>query len=114
MPTDESRLPMMPIQPWQRPPTTRNGKGQWMVGVSGNPKGRPTNARLRAKALASAARTKGPTAHRGMTGDELARVAGAAYGKFWQGQLADDLMMSRQGIIRWLRGVIEFRSKMNF
>jgi hypothetical protein len=32
MPTDDSGLPVMPILPWQRPPTTRNSKGQWMTG----------------------------------------------------------------------------------
>jgi hypothetical protein len=50
MPTDERRLPLMPIPSWQRPPTTRDRKGQWMAGVSGNPRGRPTNARLAATA----------------------------------------------------------------
>jgi hypothetical protein len=105
MSTDEDRLPLMPILPQQRPPVTRNRHGQWMAGVCGNPKGRPTKARLRARALASDARTKRTAAYQGMTGAELARVATAAYGKFWQGQLAADLMMSRRGVIRWLQGV---------
>jgi hypothetical protein len=105
MPTDDSRLPLRPVLPSQRPPTTRNGRGQWMAGVSGNPRGRPTNARLRAKALASDARTKRPTAYRGLTGSELVRVATAAYGKSWQGPLAKDIMMSRRELIRWSQGV---------
>jgi hypothetical protein len=104
MSTDETRLPVLPIQPWQRPPTTRNTKGRWVAGVSGNPRGRPTNVRLRAKALACDARTKRPTAYRGMSGAELARVAAATYGRFWQGQLASELMMSRRGVIRWVHG----------
>jgi hypothetical protein len=105
MPTDDSRLPLTPILPWQRPPTTRDAKGQWMAGVSGNPRGRPTNARLRAKMLAGDARAKRHTAYEGMTGPDLAKVARASYGKFWQGQLAADLRMSRRGIIRWVQGV---------
>jgi hypothetical protein len=105
MPTDESRLPRMPILPWQRPPVTRNANGRWMPGVSGNPRGRPTNARLRAKMLACDARAKRHTAYEGITGTEFAKVAAAAYGRFWQGQLARDLRMSRRGIIRWVQGV---------
>src|SRR5262249_38184831 len=105
MPTDDSGLPVMPILPWQRPPTTRNSKGQWMTGVSGNLKGRPTNARLRTKMLAYDARARRPTAYSGMTGTDLAKVGRAAYGKFWQRQLAADLRMSRRGIIRWVQGV---------
>ena len=105
MPTDDSRLPLTPILPWQRPPVTRNAKGQWMAGVSGNPRGRPTNARLRTKMLAYDARAKRPTAYSGMTSTDLAKVARASYGKFWQGQLAADLRMSRQGVIRWARGI---------
>jgi len=105
MPTDESRLPRMPILPWQRPPVTRNHKGQWQPGVSGNKRGRPTNARLRAKMLARDARAKRHTAYEGMTGPDLAKVGRAAYGKFWQGQLATDLRMSRQGVIRWAQGI---------
>jgi hypothetical protein len=105
MPTDDSRLPLTPIWPWQRPPVTRNRIGQWQPGVSGNPKGRPTNARLRTKMLAYDARAKRPTAYSGMTGADLAKVGRASYGKFWQGQLAADLRMSRRGIIRWVQGV---------
>jgi len=105
MPTDESRLPLMPILPWQRPPVTRNANGRWMPGVSGNPRGRPTNARLRTKMLAYDARAERPTAYSGMTSTDLAKVGRASYGKFWQGQLAADLRMSRQGVIRWARGI---------
>jgi len=32
VPTDVSRLPLMPVLPWQRPPPTRNRKGQWLLG----------------------------------------------------------------------------------
>jgi len=32
MPTDVSLLPLMPVLPWQRPPPTRNRKGQWLLG----------------------------------------------------------------------------------
>jgi hypothetical protein len=60
---------------------------------------------MRAKMLACDARAKRHTAYEGMTGADLAKVARAAYGKFWQGQLATDLRMSRRGIIRWLQGV---------
>ena len=105
MPTDESRLPLMPVLPWQRPPVTRNAQGQWMAGVSGNPRGGPTNARMRAKMLACEARAKRDTVYEGMTGADLAKVGRAAYGKFWQGQLAADLRMSRQGVIRWAQGI---------
>ena len=55
--------------------------------------------------LAYDARAKRPTAYSGMTSTDLAKVARASYGKFWQGQLAADLRMSRRGIIRWLQGV---------
>jgi hypothetical protein len=33
MPTDECRLPLTPVLPWQRPPVTRNRKGQWQRGA---------------------------------------------------------------------------------
>jgi len=52
MPTDECRLPLTPVLPWQRPPVTRNRKGQWQRGISGNPKGRPTKAKLAARLAA--------------------------------------------------------------
>ena len=52
MPTDERRLPLMPILPWQSPPTTRDHLGRFMPGVCGNQNGRPTNARLAAKRAA--------------------------------------------------------------
>ena len=48
MPTDDSRNPLMPVLPWQRPPVTRNLKGQWMPGVWGNPRGRDQRQSLRA------------------------------------------------------------------
>jgi hypothetical protein len=55
--------------------------------------------------LAYDAGAKRHTAYEGMTGPDLAKVGRAAYGKFWQGQLAADLMMSRRGIMRWVQGV---------
>ena len=47
MPTDEDRLPLTPVLPWQRPPETRNRQGQFTPGASGNPKGRPRGSRNR-------------------------------------------------------------------
>src|SRR5262245_53847162 len=106
MPTDDSRIPLMPVLPWQRPPVTRNLKGRWMPGVCGNPKGRPTNARLAAKRAAGsyAAELKRIASYEGMTGDYFVRLARIAYGRSWQGLLAVDLGMSRQGVIRWAKG----------
>ena len=106
MPTDDSRLPLTPILPWQRPPVTRNRKGQFMPGVCGNPRGRPTNARLAAKRAAGsyAAELKRIAGYEGMTGDYFVRLARVAYGRSWQGPLAADLGMSRQGVIRWAKG----------
>jgi hypothetical protein len=105
MPIYEDTLPLTPVLPWERPRPTRNRKGQWMRGVSGNPKGRPTNAQLRTKALANDAHAKRFASYGGITGPELAKVATAAYGRFWQTPLAADLMMSKQGMIRWVQGV---------
>jgi hypothetical protein len=106
MPTDESRLPLMPILPWQRPPTTRNMKGQFLPGVCGNPRGRPTNARLAAKraALGDLAALKRAASYEGMSPEQFVRVARTIYGRFWQGPLATDMIMSRQGVIRWAKG----------
>jgi transcriptional regulator with XRE-family HTH domain len=107
MPTDEFRLPLMPILPWQRPPTTRNRKGQWMPGICGNPKGRPTNARLRAKRTAAGSyveRLKRAASYAGLTPEQFVRLARIAYGKCWQRQLAADLGMSARGVIRWAKG----------
>jgi hypothetical protein len=106
MPTDQSRLPLMPVLPWQRPPTTRNRKGQWMSGVSGNPKGRPTNARLAAKRAATGRYTEliRIAGYEGLTDQQFVRLARVVYGKQWQGPLAADLSMSVRGIIRWAKG----------
>ena len=106
MPTDQSRLPLMPILPWQRPPVTRNRKGQFMPGVSGNPRGAPTKARLAAKRAAGsyAAELKRIASYEGMTGVYVVRLARIAYGKSWQAPLAADLGMSRQALIRWAKG----------
>jgi len=106
MPTDDARIPRMPVLPWQRPPVTRNRKGQFMPGVCGNPRGRPTNARLAAKRAnaGSHAELKRIASYEGMTGDHFVRLARVAYGRSWQGLLATDLGMSRQGLIRWAKG----------
>jgi hypothetical protein len=106
MPTDERGLPLMPIPSWQRPPTTRNRKGQWMPGVSGNPRGAPTKARLAAKraAIGEYEHLSRLASYEGMTPDQFVRVARTVYGPWWQGQFAADLMMSRQGVIRWAKG----------
>ena len=106
MPTDDCRLPLMPILPWQRPPTTRNRKGQWMPGVSGNPRGAPTKMRLAAKraAVGEYATLKRAASYEGMTGDYFVRLARIAYGRSWQAPHAADLGMSRQALIRWAKG----------
>ena len=87
MPTHESQLPRMPVLPWQRPPVSRNPKGQFRPGASGNPRGRPTNARLAAKraALGDLAILKRAASYEGMTPGLFVRVARTAYGKSWQG-----------------------------
>ena len=110
MPTDESRLPLRPILPSQRPPTTRNRKGQFTPGVCGNPRGRPTNATLAAKLAARAAtrdsyeRIKRAAAYNGITPEQIARVARAVFGKFWKAEVARELMLSHQTIRRWAKG----------
>jgi hypothetical protein len=107
MPTDQSRLPLMPVLPWQRPPPTRNAKGQWMPGICGNPKGRPTNARLIAKRRAAGSyveRLKRTASYEGLTPEHFVRLARISYGKSWQGPLAADLGMSVRGVIRWAKG----------
>src|SRR5262245_43054985 len=106
MPTDISRLPLMPVLPWERPPTTRNMNGQWMPGVCGNPRGRPTNARLAAKRAATdrAIELKRAASYEGLRPEHFVRLARVAYGKSWQGPLADDLGMSVRGVIRWAQG----------
>jgi len=106
MPTDESRLPLTPVLPWQRPPVTRNRQGQFMPGVSGNLRGRPTNARLRAKraAIGEYATLKRAASYEGITPEQFVRLARTVYGRWWQGPLAADMMMSRQGVIRWAKG----------
>ena len=106
IPTDISRLPLMPVLPWQRPPVTRNRKGQWMAGVCGNPRGRPTNARLAAKRAATdrAIELKRAASYEGLRPGQFVRLARVAYGKSWQGPLARDLNMSVRGVIRWAKG----------
>ena len=106
MPTDESRLPLTPVLPWQRPPVTRNRKGRFMPGVSGNPRGRPTNARLAAKraAIGECAELRRRASYEGITPEQFVRLARTVYGRSWQGPIAADLKMSRQGVIRWAKG----------
>ena len=106
MPTDESRLPRTPVLPWQRPPVTRNRRGQWMAGVCGNPRGRPTNARLAAKRAATdrAIELKRAASYDGLRPEQFVRLARVAYGKSWQGPLAGDLGISVRGVIRWAQG----------
>jgi len=111
MPTDECCLPLTPVLPWQRPPVTRNRKGQWMPGVCGNPKGRPTRAKLAARLAARPAtrdgfeKMKRAAAYEGITPQELARVLRTTYGRLgWQAQAARDMLMSKRGIFRWTKG----------
>ena len=106
MPTDENRLPLMPVLPWQRPPVTRNRKGQFMPAVCGNPRGRPTNARLAAKraAIGEYAELRRRASYEGITPEQFVRLARTVYGRSWQRPLAAGMMMSRQGVIRWAKG----------
>jgi hypothetical protein len=77
-----------------------------MAGVSGNPRGRPTNARLAAKraALGEYAALKRDATYEGITPERFARLARVVYGRWWQAALASDMIMSRQGVIRWAKG----------
>jgi hypothetical protein len=106
MPTDESRLPLMPVLPWQRPPVTRNAKGQFMPGVCGNPRGRPTNARLAANRAATDRHIdlKRAASYEGITPEQFVRLARLTYGKSWQAPLAAGLGISVRGVIRWAKG----------
>jgi len=112
MPTDDSRLPLTPVLPWQRPPVTRNRKGQFMPGVCGNPRGRPTKRMLEARLAARASthdyvrQMQRRAAYEGLTPHELTRLLRATYGKLgWQAQAARDMLMSKRGIFRWAKGV---------
>jgi hypothetical protein len=112
MPTDDNRMPTMPVLPWRRPPVTRDRKGQWQSGVSGNPRGRPTTARLEARLAARAATREGldrmtrAAAYEGISPQEFTRALRAAYGKLgWQAQAARDMLMSKRGIHRWCHGL---------
>jgi hypothetical protein len=78
-----------------------------MPGVCGNPRGRPTNARLAAKRAATGSyveRLKRAASYEGLTPEHFVRLARIAYGKSWQGPLASDLDMSLRGLIRWAKG----------
>jgi hypothetical protein len=77
-----------------------------MPGVCGNPKGRPTNARLRAKLAATDryVELKRAASYAGLTPEHFVRLARVAYGRSWQKQLAADLGMSVRGVIRWAKG----------
>jgi len=98
--------PRSPLTPWQRPPVARNPKGQWMAGVSGNPRGRPTRAALAVKRAATDRRAelKRIASYEGLTPHYFVRLARVAYGNSWQGPFAADLRMSRRGMIRWAKG----------
>jgi hypothetical protein len=76
-----------------------------MPGVSGNPRGRPTNARLAAKRAAGSyvAQLKRLASYEGLTGDYFVRLARIVYGRSWQKPLAADLGVSRQAVIRWAK-----------
>jgi hypothetical protein len=106
VPTDVSRLPLMPVLPWQRPSVTRNRRGQWMPGVCGNPRGRPTNARLAAKRAPTNRHIdlKRAASYEGITPEQFVRLARIAYGKSWQGPVAADMGVSVRGVIRWAKG----------
>ena len=69
-------------------------------------RGRPTNARLRAKraAIGEYATLKRAASYEGITPEQFVRLARTVYGRWWQGPLAADMMMSRQGVIRWAKG----------
>ena len=99
-------MPPMPVLPWQPPPVTRNLKGQFMPGVCGNPRGRPTNARLAAKRAATDRRAelKRLADYEGLAPYYFVRLARVVYGKSWQKPLAADLRISRRSLIRWARG----------
>jgi hypothetical protein len=83
MPTDDSRLPLMPVLPSQRPPTTRDMRGRFLPGVSGNLRGRPTNARLATKraALGDYAALKRAASYEGITPEQFVRLARVVYGQ---------------------------------
>jgi hypothetical protein len=110
MPTDDSRMPTLPVLPWRRPPVTRDRKGQWQPGVSGNPKGRPTKAKLAARLAARPSTTKGyeqmkrRAAYEGLTPDQLARVGRILFGASWKTATARELMLSTKTIQRWANG----------
>jgi len=105
--TDNPRLLLTPSQP---PPVARNLKGQFAPGASGNPKGRPTKAKLAAKRAATDRRAelKRIASYEGLAPHYFVRLARVVYGKSWQGLLAADLGMSR---IRWSKAITEFRTK---
>jgi hypothetical protein len=77
-----------------------------MPGVTGNPRGRPTNARLAAKraALGEYAQLRRAASYPGMTPDQFVRLARSVYGKWWQSALARDLILSTRQVIRYGRG----------
>ena len=82
----------------------RNAKGQFLE--CGNPRGRPSNARLAEKrrAIGEYAELRRAASYPGITPEQFVRLARTAYGKSWQGPLAKDIMMSRRALIRWSRG----------
>ena len=95
-----SRLPL----PWERPPPMRNAKGQFLS--CGNPRGRPSNARLAEKrrAIGEYAELRRKASYPGITPEQFVRLARTAYGKSWQGPLSKDITMSRRALIRFSQG----------
>jgi hypothetical protein len=111
MPIYEDTLPLTPVLPWQRPqPVFRDARGRFLRGSTANRRGRPP-ARVIAAKLAARAdthdaceRMKRAAAYKGISPQEFVRLVRTVYGPWWQGQLAADLIMSRQGVIRWAKG----------
>jgi len=101
------------MRPWEPQPISRNAKGQYMPGVCGNKRGRPTKARLEAKlaAIGEYAELRRAASYPGLTPDQFVRVARAAYGKSWQGPLSKDIMTSRRALIRWRQGTHRISSE---
>jgi hypothetical protein len=106
------------LRPWERPqPVFRDVRGRFLPGSTANRRGRPSASVVAAKLATRAAnrdgyeRMKRVASYEGITPEQFVRVARAAYGKSWQAPLAADLMMSRQGIIRWAKGKYRISGK---
>jgi len=106
MATDNSRLPLMLVMPWQGSQPSRHRNGRWMPGLSGNPRGRPTNARLAAKraAVGRWPDLERAAGYEGLAPEQFVRLARTVFGRWWQGALSRDLDISRRQLIRWAEG----------